>query len=70
MTTETATSASSAGSDRDEAEHLAVTIVALNRAGEMTVEEVEGGLRITIAHSLSIPLQMIDARHPSQSAAR
>ncbi|CAB4790918.1 unannotated protein [freshwater metagenome] len=34
-----------ASDDRAEVEHLAVTIAALSRAGDMTVEEVDGGLR-------------------------
>ena len=38
-----------AGGDRGEAEHLAVTIAALIRAGDMTVEQVDGGLRLTVA---------------------
>ena len=36
----------------------------------MTVEQVDGGLGLTGARSLSIPPQMIDTRHPSQSTAR
>jgi len=38
-----------AGGDRAEAEHLAVTIAALIHAGEMTVKQVDGGLRLTVA---------------------
>ena len=57
-----------AGGDRGEAEHLAVTIAALIRAGDMTVEQVDGGLRLTGARSLSIPPP--DDRHASSVAER